>query len=826
MKSQRWRRIEEIYHAALERERVERPAFLASECGSDTDLRREVESLLEHDEVEEAFIDRPAREASPGGWSEPTLPVLPAGTQLGPYSIESVLGSGGMGRVYKARDSRLGRAVAIKILAERFSERFEREARTLASLPHRHICTLFDVGPNYLVMELVDGRTLADSLHCGALPFNKVLEYGREIADAVAAAHARGIIHCDLKPGNIMVTGQGVKVLDFGLARVDTPDGHTTRSSALMGTPGYMAPEQQQGKKPDARTDIYAIGLMLYEMATGKKPVAGQTLHWERLPARFARAVERCLAENPGERWQSVSELKRELDLVASPVRGLPKRVAPVAVACLALVLAVALALWLLNPAGRIEAIAVLPLENLSGDATQDYFADGMTEVLITDLGKIGSLRVISRPSVMKFRGTHAPLREVAAELKVDALILGSVARSGNKVRVTTQLYQARNDRQLWSESYEKDLRDVLTLQREIAHAIVGEIRIQVTPQEKVRLDKTRAVNPEAYDAYLRGSFLFARHGKADNLAAITSAERAVALDPTFSAAHALMALAAVERFFSYAPEEQKTLEEKAYIGAEKAVSLDPEEAMGYFARGRLLWTPSNRFPHERAIHEYRRALALNPNLADARAQLSLTYNHIGLLDEALREANAAAEINPADTLPRVVIGQALLYKGENEKALAVWTQNPQEAYASVTGSHIGWTLFQMGRMREAADRMAEFLKTYPDDVGGLGVQAALLAAEGNFQAAEVLIGRIAGRKGFGHFHHTAYYISCAYARMRRPEKALEWLREAAESGFSCYPLFASDPNLRFLHTQPRWVEMMRAWKQEWERRKAEFTTF
>jgi TolB-like protein len=624
-----------------------------------------------------------------------------------------------------------------------------------------------------------------------------------------------------------MITTLGVKVLDFGLAKLTDEGASATRPSALMGTPGYMAPEQLLGKAPDSRSDVYAIGLILYEISTGRRPNVGATLKWPRLPSHFIRTVDRCLQENPDNRWQSAIELRRELNSISAQPAPTFARFVWSAVT-LSFVLLI-LALWAFRApsrAGHIESLAVLPLENLSGDPSQEYFADGMTEVLITDLGKIGSLRVIARPSVMKFKGYKTPLREIATEIKVDALVVGSVSRSGGRVRVTTHLYRSSDERQLWSESYERDSRDVLVLQTEIAHAIAGEIRSKLTPEEKVRLSKSHPVNPDAYDSYLRGSFLFAKHGKADNLAAIAATERAVSIDPSFAAAHALMSLAAVERFFSFAPEEQQTLEEKAYIGAQKAMTLDSEEPMGYFAHGRLLWTPSNRFPHESAIREYRRALALNSNLADVRAQLSLTYNHIGLLDEAMREANAATQINPADTLPNVVIGQALLYRAEYAKALAVWTQNPQEAYASVSASHTAWSLFQMGRHREAEQRVVEFLKHYPNDVGGLGVKAAILAANGKSTDAEKIISRIAAGKGFGHFHHTAYYIACAYARMRKPELALEWLREAHDSGFACYPLFASDENLRALHSEPGWGDLMSNYRQEWERRKAEFSKF
>jgi tetratricopeptide (TPR) repeat protein len=361
-------------------------------------------------------------------------------------------------------------------------------------------------------------------------------------------------------------------------------------------------------------------------------------------------------------------------------------------------------------------------------------------------------------------------------------------------------------------------MRDVIALQREIAQAVTSEIKAKVTPQETARLSKSRQVNPAAYDAYLRGVLLYGRHSNTDNQAAIETMERAVSLDPGFAAGHALLALSYVERLFTFAPDEQKMLEEKAYVAVEKAITLDPDEPMAYFARGRMLWTPGNHFPHEKAIREYRHALALNPNLAEARAQLALTFNHIGLLEKALHEARASASINPVDALPRVVMGQALLYGGELDRALNVWTGNPPDAYASVTGSHTAWTLFQMGRREEAAMEVAEFLKKYPNDVGGLGVRAVLLATSARKTEAEAIIRSIAGQKGFGHFHHTAYYIACAYAHLNNVDAALEWVRTAADTGFACYPLFERDANLARLRADPRWAPLMSELRTEWER--------
>ena len=304
--SHRWHQIEELYHAALECEAGDRAALLAR---ADPDLRREVESLLAEPTADIA-LSQSAWEQALAALPVPRTQVV-AGTQLGPYRIESALGAGGMGQVYRAVDTRLNRPVAIKIARDQFGERFGREARAIAQLNHPHICTLYDVGPNYLVMELVDGETLATRLEKGALPLDWVLRYGAQIADALAAAHAKGIVHRDLKPGNIMLTKAGVKVLDFGLAKTQT-DERLTQSHAVMGTPAYMAPEQRQGRPADARTDIYALGLVLREMATGK-----QAEDMQGLPPQVIHVVKRCLESDPAERWQAASDVKKELEWAA-----------------------------------------------------------------------------------------------------------------------------------------------------------------------------------------------------------------------------------------------------------------------------------------------------------------------------------------------------------------------------------------------------------------------------------------------------------------------------------------------------------------------------
>jgi TolB-like protein len=307
------------------------------------------------------------------------------------------------------------------------------------------------------------------------------------------------------------------------------------------------------------------------------------------------------------------------------------------------------------SASARIESLAVLPLENLSGDAAQDYFADGITEALTTDLGKIGSLRVVARPSVMQYKGTHAPLEEIARELRVQALVTGSVQRSGDRVRVAAQLIDPETQRQMWSESYERELRDVLTLQREVAQAIAGELHTKLTPEEQARLAKSRPVDPEAYELLLRARYLGTRTGDEDSREAIALLERAIAIDPGFAPLHAVLAAAYVGRLNFLVPEEARELEQKAYAATETALSLDPDNAEAYLARGNLLWTPSYRYAHERAVQEYRRALSLDPNLDRAHEGLARVFVHLGFFEESLQHAAKALEINPSRSAGRVV---------------------------------------------------------------------------------------------------------------------------------------------------------------------------
>ena len=899
----RLQQIEELFHSALALEAGRRADFLARVCDGDEALREEVESLLKSHSLAESFIEHPAADVAAELLAAGRV-RLEAGRLVGHYKIGRLLGEGGMGEVYLAEDVRLGRPVALKLLpapfiaeAERV-RRFENEARAASALNHPNIVTIHEIGQtdslHFIATEFVDGETLRAHTAGARMTTGQALDVALQVASALQAAHEAGIVHRDVKPENIMLRRDRiVKVLDFGLAKLASPraaaeaDEAQTQSAirtnpgVIMGTVAYMSPEQARGLDVDERTDIWSLGVVLYEMVTGRQPFDGATPtdviisvagrepeplagYAPDVPARLEEIVRKSLAKDREERYQTAEEMLGdlkslrhglEIEAEAERFKGPTSSSRPPAAASEGqavssrlftsllprsrVLILIALAVMLIvagmaavpffrrnsapAPQPEIKSLAVLPLENLSGDASQDYFADGMTEALITDLAKIGPLRVISRPSVMRYKDARKPLPEIGRELNVDAVLTGSVARSGERARIAVQLTHAATERTLWAESYERDLRDIFALQREVTGDIVAEIKIKLTPQEQTRFGSASPINPEAYDHYLRGKFYLHRQSRDTNEAAIAALERAVSIDPTFAAAHAELAQACVWRFFLFTPDE-KQWEEKAFVAVEKALSLDPDSAEAHLARGRLLWTPTNRFPHDKAIQEYRRALDLNPSLDEAHNQLALVYGHVGLLDEALRELEKAVATNPSNTLARFRIGEILLFQGKNEQALTALRNVPREVNAALVGHQIVLALFNLGRKEEASATIEQFLRDYPEDNRGLftSLQAILAASAGRERAAEDKIrSAVEKGKGFGHFHHTAYHIACAYALMNKHEQALRWLEEAAEDGFPCYPLFVKDTNLDNLRRDSRFVAFMERQRRQWEYHRA-----
>ena len=900
MKAERWQQVEKLYHAALERSAEERAPFLAQACASDEGLRRDVESLLAYEDQAEKFIESPALEVAAKMMAEEHGTTVAEGQTINHYKVTSPLGVGGMGEVYLAEDTRLGRRVALKFLPAVFTQdkrhlrRFEQEARAVAALSHPNVCVIHEVvetgeGRHCIVMEYVDGVTLRECI-AGRMNVNDALDAAIQVASALSAAHAAGIVHRDIKPENIMLRPDGyVKILDFGLAKLTEKDSRPVDSEGetqamdlktlpgmVMGTVAYMSPEQARGLPVDARTDVWSLGVVLYEMVAGQKPFEGATATdviisiaerepvpltkcGPEVPIQLEQIVKKALAKDREERHRTAEDLLKDLKslrhdlergaegerskpmtraLSASLVNAdqrITSRLFPLEMTRARILTLMALGGVLIiaglayarffrqgsipAPQSEIKSLAVLPMSNLSGDSSQDYFADGMTDTLIAGLARVGALRVISRTSVMQYKGSQKPLGEIARDLNVDAIVKGTVQRFGERVEVSLQLIPATSDQQLWSHTYQRDLRDILTLQNEVARHVSQAIQIKPTPQEQMRLEQARPINPEAYDYFLRGRFYLNRQTKADNETAIEMFDRAVTKDPDFEAAHAELAQACVWRFFLFTPDE-KQWEEKAFIAVEKALSLDPNSAVAHLARGRLLWTPSNHFPHDKVIQEYRRALSLNPSLDEARNQLALVYGHVGLLDEALQELEMAVATNPSNNLARFRVGEILLFQGKYEQALNALRNVPREVNPALVGHQIVWALFTLGRKEEASATLEQFLRDYPEDNRGLytSLEAIFSASAGQERMAEEKIKSAIERgKGFGHFHHTAYHIACAYAHMNKPAEAMKWLEVAAGDGFPCYPLFEKDPNLNNVRQDARFVALMAKLKQQWE---------
>jgi eukaryotic-like serine/threonine-protein kinase len=631
--------------------------------------------------------------------------TLIRGTRLGRYEILDTLGKGGMGEVYRAKDTHLGREVAIKVLPEHLAQdtnalkRFDREARAVAALSHPNILDIHDSGTDqgvaYAVMELLEGETLRARIGGSAIPWRKALEIAVAVADGLAAAHTKGVIHRDLKPENIFLTkGGSVKILDFGLARwtpvaskeelTEAPtESRTSEPDTVMGTVPYMSPEQVRGESLDARSDIFSLGSILYEMVAGKRPFSGnsttETLaailrddppKASGIPPDVQRVIERCLEKNPERRFHSAHDLAFALrDILSAPgavpspalrVR-LPFRTAWIAAVVLGMI-AIVVGWKMIRignlrelPSQKIESLAVLPLKNFSGDAKQEYFADGMTEELIAKLARIASLRVISRTSVMEYKNAHKPLPEIAKELNVDAIVEGSVLQAGNRVRITAQLIQAATDRHLWADSYEGDLQDILTLQNEVASSIAREIQIKLAPEEAAQLANAPRVNPAAYQAYLRGLNYAESEIKEENIRlAVEMFQKAVDLDPNFAAAYAELSRA--QGFLYFAVDQTAGNLAKSKAAVDRAFELQPGLAEGHVALGYYYYRGFRDY--DRALQEFKIAQKTLPNNKAILNGLGIICWRQGNFEEAIAAFQNAHRINPRDTPTVMTIGQ------------------------------------------------------------------------------------------------------------------------------------------------------------------------
>ena len=771
---------------------------------------------------------------------------LTAGDRVGAYEIRATIGAGGMGVVYRAFDRRLEREVALKFLSaevladEQARRSIREEALALSHLNHPHICIVYEIGETtgqtYIAMEYVEGRPLSDlARQGGGLPIEAAGRYAAQIASGLAHAHERGVLHRDLKSSNVIITPDGrAKVLDFGLARrlreaaADESTHTMTQAGQVSGTLAYMAPEVLRGQSADTRSDLWALGVTLYEMLCGKLPFVGQTpfalvsaIQREdpeplpaRVPAAFRAVVQRCLAKEPGRRYQGAREVQAALEATQSGAVFLTTEGARrnklghrAFAAALAVVALVGGLLWehfgrASGPA-RIRSVAVLPLANFSHDPEQEFFADGMTEQLITDLSKIRALRVISRTSVMQYKGTQKALPAIARELNVDAVVEGSVMRVGDRIRITAQLVQAGSEQHLWAESYDRDLRDVLLLQSEVARNIAAEIRITLSPEEQARL-ASRQVDPEVYQLYLKGRFYANQGTEEPRRRGIEFFQQAIQKNDRFAPAHAGLALAYASLASVYAPPHE--VMPKAKTAALRALDLDETFSEAHTALANVYlfydydWTGADK--------ELKRAIELNPSSADAHDLYGLYFTALTQFEQGLAECRRAHDLDPLSLLIYGDVLGNLLYSRHFDEAIAecrkALEREPNFATAHMV---MGLALAEKRQFPEALAAMRKAYQIDPNPTLSL-MLAQVQAASGNRVEAEKLVHQVeemAKRRYVCDFE-----IAQVYTVLGEKDQAFRWLNLGKKQQCDCLVWLQAEPWMDPLRIDPRYSELVK----------------
>jgi TolB-like protein/Tfp pilus assembly protein PilF/predicted Ser/Thr protein kinase len=783
------------------------------------------------------------------------------GQTVSHYRILEKLGGGGMGVIYKAEDLKLGRLVALKFLPEKLPkdreavERFQREARAASALNHPNICTVHDLGEHegqqFIVMELLQGETLKEQLR-RTLTTPEILRLAIQIADALEAAHAQGIIHRDIKPENIVVTERGdAKILDFGTAKLaglpgpgqrqDRPA--LTEAGIALGTYGYMSPEQALGLEVDARTDVYSLGVLLYEMVTGRSALFDDLLHSETpgaelplrpdVPPALTSIIHKALEKEPRLRYQTMADLRADLERLrrdtasekvaaagaprATPAKSAARRlVLPVGIA-LAVLAAAAMAWFAAGRLGigwggpsQINSIAVLPLKNLSGDPKEDYFAEGMTEALITDLSKIGALRVISRTSAMRYKGVEKPLQEIADELEVNAIVEGSVLRAGDRVRITAQLIEVASDRTLWAESYERDLSDVLALQGEVARTIAEQIKVTLTPQEQALLAHARSLNPQAHEAYLRARYHWNRFTEEDFRKSVEFYQLAIRSEPGYALAYAGLADSlAVTGWFGFEPAD--AVFPRAREAARKAIALDPMLAEGYTSLAHI--NSVYEWEWEQAEQNFRRALELRPGHAWTHQWYAdFLMFPAGRPEEALAEIRRARELDPVSPISNATLAWLLYLAGRPDEAIEQARKTlALDPNFALGHSNLGLAYLQKKLYPQA---MAEFETAAQLDPHAPMYPALIAvghAAAGRKEQARKLLEELKARKG--HESVPPYFLAWVAASLGANDEAMTWLEDSYRRRASLLVAVRAEPFFEPLHSDPRFQDLLRRMK-------------
>ncbi len=740
--------------------------------------------------------------------------MLVPGDRLGPYRLVASIGKGGMGEVYRATDTRMGRDVAIKVVAEQFMERFDREVRAIAALNHPNICTIHDVGPNYLVMEYLDGVPLK-----GPLPEATAMQFAAQIAAALDAAHARGIVHCDLKPANILVSGDRLKLLDFGVARLAAAPKRERKETVtvmkpahdavsarpdfsdhletvqltvtnMSGTPAYMSPEQAAGQMVDARSDIFSFGVVLYELVSGERAFAGETMNSVLSAIRdsdpapleasplVSRLVSRCLRKNPEDRFQSISELLPVLEKATESL------------------------------ARREPSIAVLPFVIAGAGKESEYFSEGLAEDIINALSGVPGLKVIARTSTFAFKDQTQDIRALAEALGADHVLEGSVRTAGNRIRVNARLISGRDGAQLWSKRYDRDLIDVFIIQDEISNAIANELKVSLATQKLVKAPTSHFA---AYEAVLQGRYHFLRFDPADQAKALAHFERAVAIDPAYAAAHIGIALNHWGQMVVGMADPRQAMQ-RSVEATREALRLDPANSEGHHILAS--YYAVHDFDWVKAEHHFDRALELNPNSLWAyHSKTIYLLCPLGRLEEAVESQNRALAIDPLT--PAVLANLAIALEGlHREKEEEQVIDRVTQLDPNFVGGQ--WTLvrfrIRQGRILEAielAERLVQNAGRWGMTLGALG---AAYAAAGRVDEARAVIAEL----GLEHNRESrAFYSFLIAAALDDRDEAFRWAQESIEHRDPIILSFLWNSSFDKLRDDPRFTGLLRTLKME-----------
>jgi eukaryotic-like serine/threonine-protein kinase len=787
---------------------------------------------------------------------------LAPGVTVGAYRIEAMVGEGGAGQVYRARDTRLHRPVAIKMLRGDVDpaarHRFEREAIAASGLNHPHILTVHEVGEidghPYLVTEFVDGGTLASWVHSARRARREILELLAGVADGLAAAHDAGILHRDVKPHNILVMRSGyAKLADFGLATLTgDPDASGTSVTLthlrtgpglIVGTPGYMSPEQVSGQQLDARSDIFSFGIVLYELLSGhrpfQRPTAVAVMHAivsepaaalpDDVPPALRAITERALEKDPARRYQTMrdvaADLRRAMHPASAGVAALMPRRRRRRLAGIAAAAVLAMVVWLAVATGGLSGIrrgpavlslAVLPLKPLQqGDDGQ--LGLGLADTIIMRLGQIEGVTVRPTSAVRRYAAADTNALDAARALTVDAVLDGSIQRSGDRLRVSMVLLRVSDGSRLWTETFDTAFADIFAVEDEIAKGVVAQLRPRLNETDRQRLARHFTTSPEAYEQYLKGVATFSTIGSAspnvvgDVAAGIEHLERAVAIDPAYALAYAQLATGHAWRAAIEGDDAEAARAREALAQADR---LDPNLAEAHVARARLLNSPLGGYQLVPAYEALRAAQMINPNVG--QYDMGSLLGEAGLIEPALRHLRRAVAIDPTNESARTEIPNAYWYNAMYEEAIA--------ANRELTRP-VAWSYFYYlgaGRREDARRMIDEALARDPDDGAAISARALLFAMEGRHAEARALLPDPppATRRGRT-YHHGTYLRACVSALGGDADGAVRWLQETVDTGLRVYPAFVRDgcfdrirqaaPFTRFMATfKPIWEELQR----------------